>query len=92
MVHRAKNLLKRIVLVMLLCALATTLLAAHAGSTQGNPLPESAAPGPGEMVGIAQACYTIDTSRPEWLGLRVYLPIVLKAYTPSALTTQEARP
>ena len=28
----------------------------------------------------AAACYTIDTSRPEWLGRSTYLPVVLREY------------
>ena len=32
----------------------------------------------------AQTCYTIDTSRPEWLSAQVfiYLPLVLKSFGP----------
>jgi tryptophan-rich sensory protein len=28
----------------------------------------------------AQTCYTIDTSRPEWMPPRVFLPLVLRSY------------
>jgi hypothetical protein len=82
MKYSVKNLLKRIVLVLVLCALATTLLAAHAAGTQGSSPPDSEALSPGAVAGITQNCYTIDTSRPEWLGWDVYLPVVLKGYAP----------
>ena len=79
MKHKAKNLLKRMVLVLVL---VTILLAAYAAGIQGSSLPDNSTLGPSDVAGITQNCYAIDTSRPEWLGWEVYLPIVLKGYAP----------
>jgi hypothetical protein len=61
-----------LVLALLLCILGLALFTAHAA-----PL---ASAGLCEQAGAAQACYTLDTSRPEWLQTSpfVYLPVVLK--------------
>jgi hypothetical protein len=79
--ERAKKLVRIALLALLLCLLGTATL----GSVEGNAAPQALS---GEatiqtQVG-QQACYTIDTSRPEWLGnwTAIYLPVITKSFAP----------
>ncbi|MBN1657712.1 MAG: hypothetical protein JXA93_04890 [Anaerolineae bacterium] len=65
-----------LLLILLLSTLGAGLLTVHA-------LPVGGAENLVTDVGV-QACYTLDTSRPEWLATSpfVYLPVVLKNATP----------
>ena len=63
-----------LLLVFLLTCLGVALFAAHAAPLQDTGLNEPAA--------AAQDCYTLDTSRPEWLAegpsAATYLPVIVK--------------
>ncbi|MBN1814928.1 MAG: hypothetical protein JXA14_24020 [Anaerolineae bacterium] len=65
-----------LLLVLLLCTLSALLFTAHALPASDT---ENLATG-----AAAQACYTLDTSRPEWLQTSpvVYLPLVLRNHAP----------
>jgi hypothetical protein len=65
------NLLRALVSALLLCALGGLFLAAYASPSGPAPAPPAAGD---------QACYTIDTTRFEWLSYSVYLPVVLKSH------------
>ena len=61
-------------LVLLVCAIGAALFTVYA-----SPVDE-----PGNLpTGIGgQACYTLDTSRPEWLQPPpIYLPLIMKDHT-----------
>ena len=66
-----QRLLVILILVVILFSTGTALLAAQAPSAKGS-------------LARQPACYTIDTSRPEWLSAQVfiYLPLVLKSFGP----------
>ena len=76
---------KRLIRIGLLAALFCLLAAAVLGGATGN-----AAPGtfsnrvPCQAGSNEGACYTIDSSRPEWLGnwTAIYLPVITKSYVP----------
>jgi hypothetical protein len=72
----SKKLFVALLLVFLLSLLGAALFATHAA-----PLDNS---GVSELATASQACYTLDTSRPEWLQTSpfVYLPLVLKNNAP----------
>jgi len=57
-------------------ALIVTLLV----GTLGTAALASQAPGAAadRVPAARQACYTLDTSRPEWLTRHFYLPIILR--------------
>ena len=63
-----------LILAILVCTLGAAMLAAQAAPLEGVGLYEPAA--------AAQDCYTLDTSRPEWLAAEpstaIYLPVVVK--------------
>jgi hypothetical protein len=65
-----------LLVIAVLCILATTLLADGAVDAAG---PHS--PGPADRQ---PTCYTIDTSRPEWLQapVSIYLPLITKQHAP----------
>jgi hypothetical protein len=46
----------------------------------GTAVLASQAPGPSaeQAPAVQPACYTLDTSRPEWLTRLFYLPIILR--------------
>lgn len=73
-----EKLLKGLGLVLLLCLLGSALLAAHA--SPGAALAHGSAPA-GPAAGD-QGCYVLDTTRPEWLGSLVYVPLIVKAWAP----------
>lgn len=75
----------RLVVILLLCILGTVVLVPGAADMNAAAGP-AGSPGlsaPGASAGH-QACYTLDTSRPEWLQTSpfVYLPLVLKNNAP----------
>ncbi len=79
--ERAKKLVRIALLALLLFLFGTATL----GSVEGSAAPQALS---GEatiqtQVG-QQACYTIDTSRPEWLGnwTAIYLPVITKSFAP----------
>lgn len=68
-------------LVLLLCLLGVAML----GGPAGNAAPQTV-PGDASIRAATdqQTCYTLDTSRPEWLGdwTAVYLPVITKNLAP----------
>ena len=75
---KLRRVLRVLALVLLLCSVGSVLLAAYASGGQGGYAPQDCTD-----AGDAP-CYTIDTSRPEWLGgwSVVYLPVITKNYKP----------
>jgi len=81
----AGKLLRILVLVVLLSLVGTVTLGAFASDLNGDLASANSA----DCVSIRpaagdQACYTLDTSRPEWLGgwTMVYLPVIIKGDKP----------
>lgn len=68
----SKKLFTALLLVFLLSLLGAALFATHAAPLTNSGVDEPAA--------AAQACYTLDTSRPEWLQSPaiLYLPLITK--------------
>ena len=78
---RTRKLARIGLLVLLLCLFGAVML----GGTAGNAAPQTVFGDPSLRTGASQqTCYTIDTSRPEWLGnwTTVYLPIITKSFVP----------
>ena len=68
-------------LVLLLCLFGAAML----GGTAGNAAPQTVPVDPSIRTEASQqTCYTIDTSRPEWLADWTfgYLPLVLMGSNP----------
>jgi hypothetical protein len=78
---RMKTVLIGLILAILLGTLGAAMLSTHASGFEGSAVSSGMASYPATAN---QACYTLDTSRPEWLqGLPIlYLPVVLKNYAP----------
>ena len=66
-----KKMSMAVLLVLLLSLLGAALVATYAAPMENSGLSEPAA--------AEQDCYTLDTSRPEWLAYYVYLPVILKS-------------
>jgi hypothetical protein len=78
---KSQRLLRIGLLVFLLCLFGAVLM----GGAEGNAAPGTASGDASDrMEANQQSCYTIDTSRPEWLGnwTTIYLPIITKSYSP----------
>jgi hypothetical protein len=77
------HLLFRLASVLLLCVLVTLLLVPNTAgrnvaSVRAGCLSPSA---PGAIAG-QQVCYSLDTSRAEWLQpVPIYLPVIIKGNT-----------
>ena len=80
---KGDGLLRRLLLVVLLtCVLGSLMLVVQVGGgnlVMSKDLPSSV----GRTSGCGSstsdpACFTIDTSRPEWLGFAIYLPLILR--------------
>lgn len=73
---RTRTLLMGLSLAILLGTLGAAMLAPQASGFEGNAVPAGAAYSPS----ADQNCYSLDTSRPEWLQspTRIYLPLITK--------------
>jgi hypothetical protein len=65
--------------VLLLVSLGSVVLAVQASDAKGS-IPKQDLPAAlAHQAGIdEELCYGLDTSRPEWLGWFVYLPILVR--------------
>ena len=77
--------LRGLALALTVLVLGTVVWGALVPGASGQRVPERAVAGalPDTHDGAsrgAAVCYTIDTSRPEWLGRSAYLPLVLRAH------------
>lgn len=74
-----KTVLTRLILAILICTLGAAMLVTHASGFEDNAVSSGVAYYP---AAAAQDCYTLDTSRPEWLAAgpstAIYLPVVVK--------------
>jgi hypothetical protein len=83
--EKPKKLMRIVLFALLLALVGTALLGAYASGAEGSSAPRdllaSASNGP---AASQPACYTLDTSRPEWLGgwTVLYLPVILKNPAP----------
>jgi hypothetical protein len=95
MKRKLKGWLGSLTLALLLFSIGAAMLAAYASGAEGNPgqeplLADAASAGDSPAcLGLFQPepaagdgdCYTVDTSRPEWLPRYIYLPAVMKNYS-----------
>ena len=68
--------LRILTLAILLCALGIVALYISAAVDQAAIEKDPAC----ESLDAAAACYSLDTSRPEWLTGYVYLPLIIRNY------------
>lgn len=76
-----KRLSVGLILAVLLLLLSTAMLNPPAFSSAGNPTGHHFLPAAYQPEASLQTCYTIDTSRPEWLSRFIHLPVVLRSHT-----------
>lgn len=80
MTRNMPHLLSRLVVILLFCVLVTLLFAANIA--ERNVAAEQASSHNQLMTGPISsqaACYTLDTSRPEWLQPpSIYLPLIIR--------------
>jgi hypothetical protein len=81
-----KKLPKSLALAFLLCALGVAMSTLNASEIDNDLPQDHAVSNAGSLHCGTSAqdgtCYTIDTSRPEWLGRFVYLPVVQRDNRP----------